>query len=77
MDLGALTLDLYDRSKHSATRSWLDMNGASEAEGVKSQGFELLDVDMDQADDDAPVAGHGHPAQCTCLLLTTQLWKAG
>ncbi|AYO42695.1 uncharacterized protein DNF11_1745 [Malassezia restricta CBS 7877] len=40
-----------------------DMNGASEAEGVKSQGFEQLDVDMDQADDDAPVAGHGHPAQ--------------
>ena len=53
------------------------MNGASEAEGVKSQGFEQLDVDMDQADDDAPVAGHGHQAQCTCLLLTTQLWKAG
>ncbi|WFD15628.1 proteasome regulatory particle subunit [Malassezia arunalokei] len=40
-----------------------DMNGTSEAEGVKSQGFEQLDVDMDQADDGAVVAGHGHAAQ--------------
>ena len=54
-----------------------DMNGASEAEGVKSQVFEQLDVDMDQADDGAVVAGHGHAAQCTFLLLTRQLWKAG
>lgn len=53
------------------------MNGTSEAEGVKSQGFEQLDVDMDQADDSAPVAGHGHAAQCTFLLLTRQLWRAG
>lgn len=54
-----------------------DMHGASEAEGVKSQGFEQLDVDMDQADDDTPVAGHTNAAQCTCILLTRQLWKAG
>ena len=46
------------------------MHGASEAEGVKSQGFELLDVDMDQADDDAPVAGHGHPAPVSYTHLT-------
>ena len=54
-----------------------DQNRTSEAEGVKSQGFEQLDVDMDQADDGAVVAGHGHAAQCTFLLLTRQLWKAG
>lgn len=54
-----------------------DMHGANEGEGVKSQGFEQLDVDMDQADDDAPVAGHANAAQCTFALLTRQLWKAG